>query len=139
MIRKKDKIIEPELSYRLVGILFRVHSELGRFCRERQYADALEQELKKEDILFKREQAAPVADRKSNFADFVIEDKIILELKAKQIVTKEDYDQLQRYLQIAGKELGLLVNFRRKYLEPKRILNTALYSEHSDKFVNSDY
>ena len=58
-----------------------------------------------------------------NIRDFVIEDKIILDLKAKRIVTKEDYYQMKRYLAVSNKKLGLIVNFRQKYISPKRILN----------------
>lgn len=57
-----------------------------------------------------------------NILDFVINNKIILELKAKDILTKEDYFQTQRYLQFLKLRLALLVNFRNKYLKPKRIV-----------------
>ncbi|MBI2097800.1 MAG: GxxExxY protein [Candidatus Vogelbacteria bacterium] len=52
----------------------------------------------------------------------MIEDKILLDLKAKPIVNREDYDQMQRYLQAGGYKLGLIINFRNKYLRPIRII-----------------
>ena len=70
--------------------------------------------------------------------DFIIEDKIIIELKAKPFITKNDYYQTRRYLELLNLELGIIVDFRQKYLKPKRILNPK-YSEHLDKFVNWDY
>lgn len=53
-------------------------------------------------------------------------DKIILEIKAIRVLTRETYYQVRRYLQAFNKKLGLLVNFRDKYLRPKRILNSAI-------------
>ena len=54
--------------------------------------------------------------------DFCVEDKIVVECKAKKLVTKEDYISLQRYLQNSNKKLGIIVNFRNTYLRPKRIV-----------------
>lgn len=134
----KKKLVEKELSYKIVGILYNVHKKLGRFLREKQYGDVLEIFLKDNHIEYKREKAVEVAERKSNFIDFCVEDKILIELKAKPFVTKEDYYQMQRYLNIENKELGFIVNFRQKMLQPKRVLNYNLFnknSENSDKLV----
>jgi GxxExxY protein len=132
------RIVEEKLSYELTGIFFHIQKELGRFARERQYGDALARELTERGIKFKREQAIEVAGRKSSLMDFVIENRVAIELKAKPFIQKEDYYQTQRYLQSSGLELGLIVNFAQPLLKPKRVLNTALYSEHSDVFVASD-
>lgn len=119
-----EKLIYPELSYKITGLLFSVHNSLGRFCREKQYQDAIEEALKKENIKFEREKVISVAENIGiNKADFLIDDKIILECKARAIVTKEDYYQVLRYLKFSEKRLGLLVNFRNTYLRPKRIVN----------------
>ena len=59
---------------------------------------------------------------KGNIIDFVVEDKIIIEVKAKPIILTEDYYQVQRYLQSLNKKLGLLINYRCQYLNPKRIV-----------------
>ena len=131
---RMPQIIEKELSYKINGILFGIHNRLGRFARERQYGDELEIELKRRGINFKRENSLEVGGRKSNFVDFIIEDKIVLELKAKPFTDKEDYYQLQRYLHNARIKLGLLVNFRDRYLKPKRILNPDV---PEDLFVDS--
>lgn len=63
---------------------------------------------------------------KGNKADFIIESKIVLDVKAKKHITKEDYYQILRYLDAANLELGLIVNFRDSYLKPKRVLNSKL-------------
>jgi len=113
------KLLHPELSYQIVGICFDVHNELGRFAREKQYGNSIEIRLKESKLNFNRELRN---SESGNIFDFIIEDKIILELKSKDLVTKLDYFQLQRYLHSSGVELGILVNFRNKYLRPKRIL-----------------
>lgn len=134
------KLLHPELSYKVTGLCFQVQKELGRFCREKQYADRLEQKIKELGLLYQREfeikNLAPNSP-KGNKVDFLIENKMILETKAKRFVTKDDYFQTQRYLQSADLELGLIVNFRSSYLKPKRVLNSN-YSGHSDKLVNLD-
>ena len=59
-----------------------------------------------------------------NKVDFIIDDKIILELKVKRRVGRIDFYQLQRYLRALDKKLGILVNFQQLNLTPKRILNS---------------
>lgn len=129
-----NKIVEKELSYKLGGIFFRIQEEIGRFCREKQYADLLEKKLKEEKIIFKRERPIETAGRKSNFADFIIENKILVDLKAKPFVEKSDFYQMKRYLEAANLELGLIVNFRDKYLKSKRVLGKKQFAD-SGNFV----
>jgi len=126
--RKENKVIlYPELSYKLTGIFFKVHNELGRFCKERQYTEAIEILLKKDEIPFRREKkiVKNYFDNEIDFGipDFVIDDKIAIEIKAKRFITKDDYFQLLKYLKSKNYKLGLLVNFRNTYLKPKRIAN----------------
>ncbi|MFH1319720.1 MAG: GxxExxY protein [Bacteroidota bacterium] len=116
---KKEKLIYPELSYKIVGILFHVHNQLGRFAREKQYCDLIEKILIELNILYIREY---VFGDSGNRVDFLIDSKIILEVKAIRMITKDDYHQIQRYLQSLDKKLGLLVNFHTHYLAPKRIV-----------------
>ena len=121
----KEKIIYKELSYRITGLLFKIHTELGRYCREKQYGDALEKMLLIENIEFKREKdllVEAIDNKLTNRVDFIIDDKIVLELKAKAIILKEDYYQTQKYLQAGGYKLGLMINFRNRYLKPIRII-----------------
>jgi len=124
---KAGKVVYPDLSYQLTGILFATHNDLGRFCNEKQYGDRVEKYLVENNIGYEREKVLPVSfDGEGigrNKADFLIEDKVILELKAKRIISREDYYQTKRYLVALNKELGILVNFQQRYLAPKRILN----------------
>ena len=125
-----NKIIYPELSYMVTGICFHVQNDLGRYAREKQYGDEIAKRLKEAKIKFQRE--AIIGDT-GNIVDFLIEDKLILELKAKRIITKEDYFQTQRYLQILHIKLGLLINFRDKYIKPIRIVR--IDTDSKQKFV----
>ena len=118
---KKAELLFPKLSYKITGILFTIHNELGRFCTERQFCDAIEQEFKENNIKYIREKNIN-SNAKGDRVDFCVEDEIIVECKAKKFITKEDYLALQRYLQNSGKKLGLLVNFRNTYLRPKRVI-----------------
>ena len=49
-----NNIIYPELSYKLMGLCFQIQKKLGRFCRERQYADSLEELLQTANIKYKK-------------------------------------------------------------------------------------
>lgn len=122
------KLIYPELSYKITGILFSVHNELSGFCNEKQYADAIEGYLKKLKINYEREKVLPPSFEYEaegrNKADFLIDNKIILEIKAKQFLSRSDYYQTKRYLVALNKKLAILVNFHQKYIRPKRILNS---------------
>jgi GxxExxY protein len=116
---KNRKLIYPELSYVLTGVCFEIHNTLGRYSREKQYGDSLEEKIKELGIPYKREFTVSST---GNTVDFLIDDKIIIELKAKPIVLKEDYYQAQRYLQILNKKLALIINFRNRYLKPIRVV-----------------
>ena len=120
------KIVFPELSYRITGLCFKTQKDLGRFCRECQYADYLEGLFVKENISYQREFVLTKLCSDSpqgNRVDFYIESKILFDCKAKSYITKEDYFQMQRYLKAAKAHLGLIVNFRSYHIKPKRVLN----------------
>jgi len=120
-----DKVLHPELSYIITGILFTIHNELGAYAREKQYGDLIEKKLKEIKMSYAREVA--VADS-GNILDFIVNDKIVLELKSVRIITREHYRQIQNYLQQTKIKLGLLVNFRSKYLKPIRIIRIDSYN-----------
>lgn len=130
--RKTTKVIYPELSYIVNGALFAVHNELGQYAREKQYGDAFERKLKEGAVPYKRE--AVIGDS-GNIVDFLVDDRIILEFKAKRMLTREDYYQAQRYLQEATLKLCILVNFRSKYISPARIVR--IDTENKKKYIHS--
>lgn len=125
-----NKIIYPKLSYDIVGICFNIHNNIGRYAREKQYGDEIAKYFKEADIPFKREL---VVGGTGNIIDFLVDEKVILEIKAKRFIVKEDYFQTQRYLQALNTKFGLLVNFREKYLKPIRIVR--IDTNTKEKFV----
>jgi len=126
-ILKKESVIHPELSFLVNGILFDTRKKLGIFCNEKQYCDHIEQLLKEKGISYEREFVLPESfegeQKGRNKVDFLIDDKIVLEIKAKKSLVKDDYYQTQRYLIATNKQLAILINMRQYSVTPKRILN----------------
>lgn len=124
----KSNIIYSDLSYKINGILFKTHNELGKYCNEKQYCDLIEEFLKESKIKYEREKILPISfkgeTKGRNKVDFLVENKIIIEIKAKRITSREDYYQARRYLSALNKKMCLLVNFHSEYIKPKRILNS---------------
>ena len=125
-----NKLIYPELSYEIVGILFKIHNELGNKYQEKYYQRALAIELENQKIKFKKE--LPVNLMYENkkigmyYLDFLIENKIVLEIKAIDKFRVTDFKQISGYLKCKNIKLGILVNFRPKKLTYKRIINPDL-------------
>ena len=124
------EIIYKDFSYELNGIFYSVHNKLGKFCNHNQYCDAIEILLKEKDINYEREIKIPIKFRDNNIEgnqlDFIIKNSIILDIKAKKYITKQDYIQMQRYLRATNHKLGIIVNFREQTLKPKRIINSQV-------------
>src|SRR3989344_1271353 len=97
----KVQIIEKDLSFKLTGIFFKIQNLRGRFCKEKQYCDDFEKELKNLDLEYIREKDIRVLVPEAlvgNRPDFIVLNKIALDFKAKPYITKDDYNQMQRYL-----------------------------------------
>jgi len=124
----KRELVYKELSYKIQGLLFEVHNELGRFCNEKQCGDLFEKKLISNNIPYQREAVLPKSfyGEKSgrNRIDFIIDDKIVIEFKCKRVINREDYNQVRRYLKALNKKLGLIVNFNDKFLKPRSVLNS---------------
>ncbi|PIR88230.1 MAG: hypothetical protein COU10_00360 [Candidatus Harrisonbacteria bacterium CG10_big_fil_rev_8_21_14_0_10_45_28] len=133
MDTNSSKIIYPRLSYALTGMCFSVHNELGPYCREKQYSDLLEIKLKEAGLNYRRE--CGVGDS-GNILDFIVDDKIVIEVKAKRLLSKSDYYQAQRYLQQTKLRLALLVNFQNRYVKPVRVIR--IDSQNSKKYGGAD-
>jgi GxxExxY protein len=93
-----------------------VHNELGKGFSEAVYGDALEIELKSNGVPYEREVKYAIAYkgkilRHHYFADFVIENKIILELKAIEKLSSAHIKQTLNYLAASKISLGILINF----------------------------
>lgn len=120
-------LIYPELSYRLMGALFSVHNQLGNSYQEKYYQRSIEIELAKSEIPFKKEHPINLEYSGNKigryFIDFVIEDKIILEIKTVPYVTPLYLRQLYSYLKVTGYRLGIVANFKSEKLSYKRLVN----------------
>lgn len=122
-----SKIIYQEESYKLVGILFEVYNQLGDGFAEIVYKDALEYEFKTNEIDFEREKEflvnyKEIVLKHKFYADFVVLDKIILEIKACPSITDIHIAQTINYLKISGFKLGIIANFGNQGLEYKRLV-----------------
>ena len=121
------KLLYKEESYKIIGACMEVHKELGKGFSEIIYGDALEIEFKKNNIIYSREKGYKITYKNKilphhYFADFVIQDKIILEIKAIKELTNSHTKQTLNYLATSKLKLGLLVNFGEDSLQYKRII-----------------
>ncbi len=130
---ENEKIIYKDLSFEIVGILMKTHNDLGRFRNEKEYGDRIEYYFKLNKISYEREKALPPSfdgeKNGRNKVDFEVEGKVILEIKTLRVLDRECYYQVKRYLTASNKKLGILVNFRDKYLKPRRILNSLVNAD----------
>ena len=114
-----------EETYKIIGICMEVHRILGPGLLEVIYKDALEIEFKENNIVFEREKEFLINYKGTilphkYYADFMVNEDIILEVKAVKEFSKEHLAQVLNYLKLADSEIGLLVNFQTKSLEYKR-------------------
>lgn len=121
------EIIYKEESYTIIGLCMEVHNQLGHGFSEIVYKDALEMEFKENDIFYEREKEYLVSYKgkllKHKFyADFVVFDKIILEIKCVKELVDEHISQALNYLKVSDTKLTLLVNFAKGKLHYKRII-----------------
>jgi GxxExxY protein len=116
-------------TYELIGICMEVHRILGRGFLEIVYKDALEYEFNRRRIHYQREKDYVVEYKNvilphRFYADFVVDDKIILEVKAQRGIVDEHYAQVLNYLAVSRCKLGLIVNFGENSLITKRVILT---------------
>lgn len=112
----------------IIGLAIEVHKILGPGFLEIVYKDALEYELCENDHYYKREEEYEVAYKKAIlrhifFADFVVFNTVIVEIKAKQGgIAAVDLAQTINYLKVSGCKVGLILNFARPKLQIKRVV-----------------
>ena len=125
-VLKKD-LLYPELSYELVGCAYDVFNELGFGHHEKYYQKAYAIALQSKKINFKEQVYYSLKFKEKligkQFFDFLIDEKIIIELKKDSRFSKNHIDQVLEYLRTANLKLALLINFTRNGVIYKRIIN----------------
>ena len=125
-LRRKD-LIYPELCYRIIGILFKVWIEIGFGHKESFYQKAISQQLEEVRLFFKEQLPAKVQYKNKTvgiyYFDFLIEDKLILEIKVRNYFSKKDISQLYSYLKAKNLKLGIIAHFTNTGVKFKRIVN----------------
>lgn len=122
-----SQLIDKDEAYKIIGICMAVHRELGKGFSEIVYGDALEIELMDNNVNYSREHKFDIL-YKGNLlphkykADFIIDDKIVLEIKAISCLTDSHVKQTLNYLAVSKLKLGLLINFGEDSLKYKRII-----------------
>ncbi len=123
----ENKIIYQELSYRIMGAVFEVHNTLGPGFLESLYEEALAYEFELRGIAFEKQKEIAVRYKGREVGkhrlDFVIDGKIILELKAVSELTDVFRKQTTSYLKATGLKLGILINFSTPSVDYERIAN----------------
>lgn len=123
------ELIYPELSYKILGLAFRVFNENGYGLSERFYQQALAKRMEQDKINFKREYLLIQTDdrRKGKyFADFVVEDKLVLELK---VVARFGYVHIKQamdYLRNGNYKLAILLYFTKDGVKYRRVINNKI-------------
>lgn len=123
-------ILEKELCYRMQGCVYNVANKYGKGLKESIYQKALEEEFQENNIPFESQKRINIYSFNSGkklgvyVPDFVISDRIILEIKASNFTTKQDLEQQRSYLRISEFEVGYLVNFCTDDLYIKRLIFT---------------
>lgn len=133
------KLLFPELSYKLQGCFFKVYNILGFGYKEIAYQRALEQELTLQNIPFEKETHLSITYKGKKIAeyvpDLVIDNKIIVEIKALEFLPNKFITQLIYYLKGTNYKLGYLVNFGGTRLEIIRriwTLKNRMTANHSE-------
>lgn len=121
------ELYKQEEYYKVIGLCMEVHRILGGGLLEAVYKEALEIEFTKNNIPFEREKEFIIEYKghtlkKRFYADFVVYDEIILEVKGTKLLIDENIAQTLNYMNITKSRLGILVNFSNKSLQHKRVV-----------------
>ncbi|MEO8253990.1 MAG: GxxExxY protein [Flavobacterium sp.] len=109
-----EEYLYKDENYTIVGILFEVHKNLGKGFSEIVYKDAIEYEFQQQNIAYQREKEFSVNYKETTlkhkfYADFVVYDKIILEIKAVDCFNNSHYNQCLNYLKVSKKNWQYLL------------------------------
>ncbi|HQZ83070.1 MAG TPA: GxxExxY protein [Pyrinomonadaceae bacterium] len=122
-----SNLIFKDEAYTIIGICMEVHNNLGAGFLEIVYKDAIELEFRRASILYEREKEYVVNYKgvilpHKFYADFVVFDRIILEVKGMSAIADEFIAQALNYLKVSGNRLALIVNFGEIKLSHRRVV-----------------
>lgn len=121
-----DKIIYKELSFKIIGLAMQVHNELGHGFVEKVYENAMMILLRNEGIRAEQQRPMSVCFREEIvgefYTDILVENKIILELKAAESLVDAHRLQTLNYLKASGMRLAILINYGKEKLEYERLV-----------------
>jgi len=123
-------LLYKELSYQIQGAAIEVRKNFGPGHKESIYQNAFAEEIKSRNISFNKEKSIQIYSPKigkiigSYRPDFIVDNKIIIELKAIESIPRKLIDQLYDYLRNSEYELGYFINFASPKLYIKRIIFT---------------
>ena len=116
-----------DLTQKIIGCAMRVHSTMKNGYLERVYQKCLAIELKKTGLHFGEEIDIPIFYDEEivgrRRADFIVEERVVVEIKAIANLENEHIAQALNYLETSGLEICLLINFGSKSLQFKRLIN----------------
>jgi GxxExxY protein len=123
---------EDDITEKIIACALRVHSALGPGLVESAYQNCLEPEFRKNDLKFEAQKVVNlmyegVPTRKGYRVDFLVEDAVVVEVKAQKTITLLDHAQLKTYLKLLGLRVGLILNFNTVWLKTGiyRVINSS--------------
>lgn len=134
-----NKELHADLTHKIIGCAMKMHRTLGNGFQEVIYQRCLAIELKKNNTNFLREQEMPIFydnyEVGTRRVDFLIENKVMVELKA--LINLEDVHiaQAMNYLQAYHLDVGLLINFGAQSLQFKRVLSKKFKRSHEEILI----
>jgi len=138
-MQPSKKITTPHdsLTYQIIGCAMEVHRQLGPGHREDIYQKALQEHLIQAGLSLEAQKLYEVVDNQGNGAllgyyipDFVVEEKVVVEIKALCSLDNSHLAQVIGYLAVTGLSVGLLINFGTRSLQHRRILPPRNLQEH---------
>ncbi len=130
MQNAQEKIVENEISQLIIGCAIKVHTALGPGLLESAYEECLYYELVKEGLKVEKQKALPLIYEEIKLEvgyrlDLIVEDKVIIEIKACEGLNDVHLAQVLTYLKLSNVKLGLLINFNVTRVKDgiKRVVN----------------
>jgi len=124
---RRNDLVYPELSYKIVGCAYELFNQIGHGHLEKVYQKGFAAMLRTENISFQQELYHPIKIGNEVigklYLDFLVENKIIVELKKDGRFSKQNIEQVNQYLKASGLKLALLINFTSTGVVVKRLLN----------------